>query len=122
MESEVLIRPFRDGDAAAVSALIARTMRESNARDYPPDRLEALIAYFTAEKLRVLAHERDCLVATDHDAVIATAARARRCVRVHPRAGGAHAALRQARPAALSRSGASHGVAARAAAPSSFMA
>jgi GNAT superfamily N-acetyltransferase len=75
METDVVVRPFRDEDAAAVSAVIARAMRESNARDYPRDRLEALIAYFTPEKLRVLSQERCCLVATKHDDVIATAAR-----------------------------------------------
>jgi len=58
-----------------VSTLIAVTMRRSNATDYPAERLEALIAYFTPEKLRVLAQERDCLVAVSHDEVIGTAAR-----------------------------------------------
>lgn len=50
-------------------------MRESNARDYPMDRLEALIAYFTSDKLLALAAERDCLVATIDGAIIGTAAR-----------------------------------------------
>jgi GNAT superfamily N-acetyltransferase len=71
----ITIRPFADEDAAAVAALIARTMRISNARDYPADRLEALIAYFTPEKLCVLAGERTCLVALAGPRVIGTAAR-----------------------------------------------
>ena len=73
--SDVVVRPFYADDSVAVSALIATTMRESNARDYPADRLEALIAYFTPEKLQVLAQERDCLVALHDRTVIGTAAR-----------------------------------------------
>jgi GNAT superfamily N-acetyltransferase len=73
--SELVVRPFEPDDATAVSGLIAITMRESNARDYPVDRLEALIAYFTPEKLRTLAEERDCLVVLQQSRVIATAAR-----------------------------------------------
>ena len=75
--SELLVRPFEPSDAASVSALIALTMRESNARDYPADRLEALVAYFTPEKLRALARERDCLVALHGSRLIGTAARDR---------------------------------------------
>ena len=74
-ESPVTIRPFQTEDAADVSALIARTMRISNARDYPADRLEVLIAYFTPDRLRTLAGERHCLVALQAGRVIATAAR-----------------------------------------------
>jgi GNAT superfamily N-acetyltransferase len=72
---DLVVRAFDTQDAPAVSALIARTMRESNARDYPPDRLEALIAYFTPDRLRVLATERDCLVAVHRGVIIGTAAR-----------------------------------------------
>jgi GNAT superfamily N-acetyltransferase len=75
MRREVLVRPFVADDAAAVSTVIATTMRQSNAQDYPGERLEALIAYFTAEKLRALAAERECLVAESAGEVIATAAR-----------------------------------------------
>lgn len=74
-ELKIAIRPFEPEDAGAVSALIAVTMRESNARDYPPERLEALIAYFTPEKLRTLARERYCLVALAGGRLIGTAAR-----------------------------------------------
>ena len=75
MLPEFVVLPFQSGDAPAVSALIATTMRQSNARDYPIDRLEALIAYFTPDKLRALAEERDCLVAVAAREVIGTAAR-----------------------------------------------
>ncbi len=70
-----MVRSFTPADAPAVSALIATTMRRSNAADYPPERLEALIAYFTPEKLRHLATERQCLVALAAGRVVGTAAR-----------------------------------------------
>jgi len=50
-------------------------MRESNAADYPPARLEALIAYFTPEKVRALAAERHCMVAVSNDDIVGTGAR-----------------------------------------------
>jgi GNAT superfamily N-acetyltransferase len=75
LPADIVVRPFASVDAAAVSALIAATMRQSNAGDYPAQRLEALIAYFSPEKLRVLATERDCLVGVAAGEVIATAAR-----------------------------------------------
>lgn len=75
MLSNLVVRSFQATDAVAVSALIATTMRQSNVRDYPADRLEALVAYFTPDKLRVLAEERDCLVAVIDGAIIGTAAR-----------------------------------------------
>jgi GNAT superfamily N-acetyltransferase len=73
--TDLVVRPFESNDAEAVSALIAITMRESNSRDYPRERLEALIAYFTPEKLRALAGERDCLVAVLSARLVGTAAR-----------------------------------------------
>jgi GNAT superfamily N-acetyltransferase len=75
MNFDVVVRPFGPADASAVSAVIATTMRQSNIRDYPANRLEALIAYFTPEKLRALAQERDCFVAVADGGVIGTAAR-----------------------------------------------
>ncbi|MES2359344.1 MAG: GNAT family N-acetyltransferase [Gemmatimonadota bacterium] len=75
MPNAVVVRSFEPADAVAVSSLIAATMRTSNAGDYPADRLEALIAYFTPGKLRLLAQERDCLVAVCGGEVMATAAR-----------------------------------------------
>ena len=38
------IRRFDPADAAAVSALIQRTLRVSNAKDYPPALLDEVIA------------------------------------------------------------------------------
>jgi predicted N-acetyltransferase YhbS len=70
----VIIREFEPGDAEAVSALIRRTMRESNSHDYPLERLQPLIDYFSPEKLRRLSQERVCLVAVADQQLIGTAA------------------------------------------------
>lgn len=51
-KSEPVIRPWRDADADEVSALIARTLRESNAKDYPPEYIEQNVGAFTPEFLR----------------------------------------------------------------------
>jgi GNAT superfamily N-acetyltransferase len=72
--SIVIIRTFEPRDAEAVSALIRRTMRESNSRDYPLDRLQPLIDYFSPEKVLRLGRERVCLVAEVDRLPIGTAA------------------------------------------------
>ena len=70
----IVIRPFEPRDAEAVSALIRRTMRESNSRDYPLELLQPLIDYFSPEKVRRLSQERVCLVAEANEQLIGTAA------------------------------------------------
>ena len=46
------IRLFRDGDAEEVSALIARTLREVNIRDYSPGYIEKNVASHDAAVIR----------------------------------------------------------------------
>ena len=46
---EVCIRRFDAADAPAVAALIVRTLRLSNAKDYPPQAIEALVRRHTPE-------------------------------------------------------------------------
>ena len=70
----ITIRAFEPRDADAVSALIRRTMRESNSRDYPLHRLQLLIDYFSPAKVCQLAQERVCLVAEAHGQLLGTAA------------------------------------------------
>ena len=70
----IVIRTFEPADAEAVSALIGRTMRESNSRDYQLARLQPLIDYFSPEKVRRLSQERVCLVAEANGQLIGTAA------------------------------------------------
>jgi GNAT superfamily N-acetyltransferase len=72
--SVIAIRGFEPRDAEAVSALIQRTMRESNSHDYSLDRLQPLIDYFSPEKVRRLGQERVCLVAEADRQLIGTAA------------------------------------------------
>lgn len=45
----ITIRRFTEADAPAVSALIRRTLRVSNARDYSPREIEALVQRHTPE-------------------------------------------------------------------------
>src|SRR5689334_17544883 len=71
--SMTIIRTFEPRDAQAVSALIRCTMRESNSRDYPLDRLQPLIDYFSPEKVLRLGQERVCLVAEIDQLLIGTA-------------------------------------------------
>jgi hypothetical protein len=69
------VQPFETPDAPELSAPIAATMCRSNVAEYPADRLEALIVYFTPVKLCQLAIERQCLVALVAGKVVGTAAR-----------------------------------------------
>lgn len=57
------IRAFEAKDAEAVSAVIRKTMAVSNVADYPLERLQPLISYFSPEKVLLLSYERICLVA-----------------------------------------------------------
>ena len=68
------IRPFEPQDAAAVSALIRHTMAVSNSSDYPMERLQPLMNYFSPEKMLLLSHERICLVAELEGQVVGTVA------------------------------------------------
>lgn len=69
-----MIRRFTPPDAEVVSALIRTTMAASNVQDYPLERLQPLIDYFTPAKVAALAAERHCLVAEADGRVVGTAA------------------------------------------------
>lgn len=68
------IRPYQASDAQPVSEIIRTTMRRSNAADYPADRLQLLIDYFSPEKVQQINEDRVCLVAEIDGEVIATGA------------------------------------------------
>jgi N-acetylglutamate synthase-like GNAT family acetyltransferase len=70
----VKIRAFKAGDAEAVSTLIRDTMRISNSADYPLERLQPLINYFSPDKVLLLSRERHCLVAEVDGRVVGTIA------------------------------------------------
>lgn len=61
--SRVHIREFKVQDATNVSSLIRRTMKISNSSDYPIERLEPLMDYFSPVKILQLCEERSCFVA-----------------------------------------------------------
>ena len=68
------IRKFRASDAQAVSDLIRVTMKRSNAQDYPPERLQPLMDYFSPTKVEQLNLDRCCLVAEQEHTIVGTAA------------------------------------------------
>jgi GNAT superfamily N-acetyltransferase len=68
------IRLYQASDAQRVSEIIRTTMRRSNAADYPADRLQLLIDYFSPEKVQQINNDRICLVAEIEGKVIATGA------------------------------------------------
>ena len=70
----MIIRKFEFKDAEAVSFVIRHTMQVSNSSDYPFERLEPLIEYFSPEKVLVLNQERHCLVAELNNRVVGTVA------------------------------------------------
>lgn len=71
-ENSVVVREFRPADAGAVSAVVRTTMRTSNRDDYPLERLQPLIDYFSPEKVAQLAVERHCLVAEVDGEIVGT--------------------------------------------------
>jgi GNAT superfamily N-acetyltransferase len=70
----IRIRPYASFDAAPVSGLIRTTMSTSNVADYPLDRLQPLIDYFTPQKLDEINRERVCFVAEADSGIVGTAA------------------------------------------------
>ena len=70
----IQIRRYESSDAEAVSKLIRTTMRIANSGDYPMQRLQPLIDYFSPAKVERLGHERECLVAEEDREIIGTAA------------------------------------------------
>lgn len=65
------IRPFRDEQAGAVSALIGRVLLEVNIRDYPKEDLEEFAAYYSPETVRSLAEQGRTYVAAEGETILA---------------------------------------------------
>jgi GNAT superfamily N-acetyltransferase len=70
----ITVRSFEPEDAEAVSSLIRQTMAISNSADYPLERLQPLMDYFSPEKVLLLSKERLCLVAETDGQVAGTIA------------------------------------------------
>ncbi|MGK5557985.1 GNAT family N-acetyltransferase [Actinomadura kijaniata] len=62
--SDVQIRPLHPADAPAVAAIARRCLLEVNARDYPPEIVDALCAHNTAERFLEAADRRRIFVAS----------------------------------------------------------
>lgn len=69
---EIHIRPYRSKDADAVSQIIRTTMRVSNSADYPIEKLQPLIDYFTPAKVAQINRTRACLVVEKDEKLLAT--------------------------------------------------
>lgn len=66
----MMIRRFRREDAERVSELITTTMRISNAKDYPPEDIDALVATQTPEHILRRAEWTHFYVAEDAGGII----------------------------------------------------
>lgn len=66
----ITIRKFETKDAEAVSALIAKTMRTTNVKDYPAEVIEDTISRLTPENIIQRAGWMHFYVVCDNDTVI----------------------------------------------------
>lgn len=66
----MIIRLFRDSDAEAVSALIARTLREVNICDYSPEYIEADVAALSPAEMRKRASWMHFYVVEEDDKLV----------------------------------------------------
>lgn len=69
----VTIRLATTGDAPAISALVIRTLRETNAKFYSAAMIEAVAANFSVEQVAARMEERIVLVATVAGVIAGTA-------------------------------------------------
>ena len=67
------IRPARDSDAEAISAVILSALRETNAQDYSQDIIARVARSFSPAALRKLLESRTVLVAMKGEEVVGTA-------------------------------------------------
>ncbi|MBB4372689.1 GNAT superfamily N-acetyltransferase [Bradyrhizobium sp. cir1] len=70
---ECAIRPALDDDADAISAVILRALRETNAKDYTEEIIERVERSFGPDAVRQLIGQRTVFVATIGIRVVATA-------------------------------------------------
>lgn len=67
------IRPAREDDAADISAVILRALRETNAKDYTDEIIARIERSFSPDAVRQLIGQRTVFVATLGDRVVGTA-------------------------------------------------
>jgi predicted N-acetyltransferase YhbS len=73
-EERVRIRLATTSDAEAISRMIVRTLRETNAADYPAEVIAALVGRFSPEAVVQRMQERQVLVAMIGSDCVGTAA------------------------------------------------
>lgn len=66
------IRLFNDADAERVSAIIRNGLTESNSKDYPPEVIEHMSAFWTPEKVCEMAAGRTIYVLEEGNEVVGT--------------------------------------------------
>ena len=69
-----MIRDAGRDDATAISALVQRTARISNGRDYPAQRIDQIVANFAADKVGRRMAERNVFVCQMGDRIVGTIA------------------------------------------------
>jgi N-acetylglutamate synthase-like GNAT family acetyltransferase len=67
------IRPAQVGDAAGISRVIIRALRETNAKDYTPDIIARVELSFSSAAVERLIDQRDVFVAEMDNRVVGTA-------------------------------------------------
>jgi GNAT superfamily N-acetyltransferase len=67
------IRPAIASDAAAISRVVIRTLRVTNARDYTPDIIDRLAATFSPQRFLALIISRPVYVAIARGTIVGTA-------------------------------------------------
>jgi N-acetylglutamate synthase-like GNAT family acetyltransferase len=67
------IRPAQAGDAAGISRVIIRALRETNAKDYTPDIIARVELSFSPAAVERLIDQRDVFVAEMDNRVVGTA-------------------------------------------------
>lgn len=70
----ITIRRFQPADAPAVAALVAQTLRTTNAADYSADYLDRLIHRLTPAAFSQRAQHTHFYVFCDHDQIVGTGA------------------------------------------------
>lgn len=66
------IRAFRKEDADEVAQVIARTLRESNSKDYPKEYIEYNVASHSADELLKTSEQRHIYVVCDGERIVGT--------------------------------------------------
>jgi len=72
--NDLVIRAAGPDDATAISALVQRTVRISNGKDYPAQAIELIVANFAADKVGQRMAERAVFVCQQGDRVVGTIA------------------------------------------------